>query len=139
MSKYIWLIRHGESQGNLERRVQGWDVSPNDMEFLRRQCVRGRARSAVAAKHMSLLHDLDVSIARWVDGWPGEEAQPYVCELAAQGVALLLPADEAHPSLLPAAGRGKLNCRDCSPERSTEPSIWTNLQKKRLHFKKTPN
>ncbi|GAB4542294.1 MAG: histidine phosphatase family protein [Anaerolineae bacterium] len=24
MSKYIWLIRHGESQGNLERRIQGW-------------------------------------------------------------------------------------------------------------------
>lgn len=24
MSKYVWLIRHGESQGNLEQRVQGW-------------------------------------------------------------------------------------------------------------------
>jgi broad specificity phosphatase PhoE len=28
MSKYIWLIRHGESQGNLERRIQGWTDYP---------------------------------------------------------------------------------------------------------------
>jgi broad specificity phosphatase PhoE len=28
MSKYIWLIRHGESQGNLERRIQGWSDYP---------------------------------------------------------------------------------------------------------------
>ena len=24
MSKYLWLIRHGESEGNMERRIQGW-------------------------------------------------------------------------------------------------------------------
>jgi probable phosphoglycerate mutase len=28
MSKFLWLIRHGESQGNLEQRIQGWDDSP---------------------------------------------------------------------------------------------------------------
>jgi broad specificity phosphatase PhoE len=28
MSRYLWLIRHGESQGNLERRVQGWADYP---------------------------------------------------------------------------------------------------------------
>jgi len=28
MSKYVWLIRHGESQGNMERRVQGWADYP---------------------------------------------------------------------------------------------------------------
>lgn len=28
MSKYIWLIRHSESQGNLERRIQGWKDYP---------------------------------------------------------------------------------------------------------------
>lgn len=28
MSKYIWLIRHGESQGNLENRIQGWSDYP---------------------------------------------------------------------------------------------------------------
>lgn len=28
MSKYIWLLRHGESQGNLERRIQGWTDYP---------------------------------------------------------------------------------------------------------------
>ena len=28
MSKYIWLVRHGESLGNLERRIQGWADYP---------------------------------------------------------------------------------------------------------------
>ena len=28
MSKFLWLVRHGESQGNLEQRIQGWDDSP---------------------------------------------------------------------------------------------------------------
>ena len=28
MSKYVWLIRHGESQGNLEGRIQGWADYP---------------------------------------------------------------------------------------------------------------
>jgi broad specificity phosphatase PhoE len=28
MSKYLWLIRHGESTGNLERRIQGWTDYP---------------------------------------------------------------------------------------------------------------
>jgi probable phosphoglycerate mutase len=28
MRKYVWLIRHGESQGNLERRIQGWSDYP---------------------------------------------------------------------------------------------------------------
>ena len=28
MSKYLWLIRHGESQGNLEGRIQGWADYP---------------------------------------------------------------------------------------------------------------
>ncbi len=27
-SKYIWLVRHSESQGNLERRIQGWKDYP---------------------------------------------------------------------------------------------------------------
>lgn len=28
MSKFLWLVRHGESRGNLEQRIQGWDDSP---------------------------------------------------------------------------------------------------------------
>lgn len=28
MSKFLWLVRHGESQGNLEQRIQGWDDAP---------------------------------------------------------------------------------------------------------------
>jgi broad specificity phosphatase PhoE len=28
MSKFLWLVRHGESAGNLEQRIQGWDDSP---------------------------------------------------------------------------------------------------------------
>jgi len=28
MSKQGWLVRHGEFQGNLERRIQGWPDYP---------------------------------------------------------------------------------------------------------------
>jgi probable phosphoglycerate mutase len=28
MSKFLWLIRHGESEGNLGQRIQGWEDSP---------------------------------------------------------------------------------------------------------------
>jgi broad specificity phosphatase PhoE len=39
MSKYIWLIRHGESLGNLERRIQGWADYPLT-ELGRQQALR---------------------------------------------------------------------------------------------------
>jgi broad specificity phosphatase PhoE len=39
MSKYLWLIRHGESQGNLEQRVQGWADYPLT-DLGRRQAAR---------------------------------------------------------------------------------------------------
>ena len=39
MNKYIWLIRHGESLGNLERRIQGWADYPLT-ELGRQQAVR---------------------------------------------------------------------------------------------------
>ncbi len=28
MSKFLWLVRHGESEGNLGQRIQGWEDSP---------------------------------------------------------------------------------------------------------------
>jgi broad specificity phosphatase PhoE len=45
MSKYLWLIRHGESQGNLERRVQGWADYPLT-DLGRRQATRLAERLA---------------------------------------------------------------------------------------------
>lgn len=45
MSKYLWLIRHGESQGNLERRVQGWADYPLT-ELGRQQALRLAERLA---------------------------------------------------------------------------------------------
>ncbi len=45
MSKYLWLVRHGESQGNLERRVQGWADYPLT-DLGRRQAVHLAERLA---------------------------------------------------------------------------------------------
>ena len=45
MSKYLWLIRHGESEGNLEGRIQGWDDYPLTNRG-RRQAARLAGRLA---------------------------------------------------------------------------------------------
>lgn len=45
MSKYLWLVRHSESQGNLERRIQGWADFPLT-RLGRRQAARTAERMA---------------------------------------------------------------------------------------------
>ena len=45
MSKYLWLIRHGESEGNLERRIQGWQDFP--------LTNRGRRQAARLAERLA--------------------------------------------------------------------------------------
>lgn len=45
MSKYIWLIRHGESEGNLEGRIQGWQDIP--------LTNRGRRQAARLAERLA--------------------------------------------------------------------------------------
>jgi broad specificity phosphatase PhoE len=45
MSKDLWLIRHGESQGNLEGRIQGWEDYPLS-KLGRRQALRLAERLA---------------------------------------------------------------------------------------------
>ncbi|HRV91254.1 MAG TPA: histidine phosphatase family protein [Anaerolineae bacterium] len=45
MSKYIWLIRHGESEGNLEGRIQGWQDFP--------LTNRGRRQAARLAERLA--------------------------------------------------------------------------------------
>jgi broad specificity phosphatase PhoE len=49
MSKYIWLVRHGESQGNLEGRIQGWSDYP--------LTELGRQQAARLAQHLVQLMD----------------------------------------------------------------------------------
>jgi broad specificity phosphatase PhoE len=46
MRKYIWLIRHGESQGNLEQRIQGWADYP--------LTDQGRHQAAQLAERLAL-------------------------------------------------------------------------------------
>jgi probable phosphoglycerate mutase len=62
MSKYVWLIRHGESQGNLEGRIQGWADYP--------LTDRGRRQAAQLAERL----------ARWTASRWGEGA---ICSLVA--------------------------------------------------------
>lgn len=45
MGKDLWLIRHGESQGNVERRIQGWEDYPLS-KLGRRQAARLAERLA---------------------------------------------------------------------------------------------
>lgn len=45
MSKYLWLIRHGESGGNVERRIQGWSDFP--------LTNRGRRQAARLAERLA--------------------------------------------------------------------------------------
>lgn len=49
MSKYLWLIRHGESEGNLQRRIQGWQDFPLTNRG-RRQAARLAERLAEEAE-----------------------------------------------------------------------------------------
>jgi broad specificity phosphatase PhoE len=55
MSKYLWLIRHGESQGNLEGRIQGWADYP--------LTDRGRWQAARLAERLA-----HWTASRWGEG-----------------------------------------------------------------------
>lgn len=82
MSKYLWLIRHGESQGNLERRIQGWaDYPLTDL---------GRWQAGRLAERMAQLVE-----SRWGEG-PIHELVASPLQRAAEtaqiiGDALALP------------------------------------------------
>ncbi|MCB0211913.1 MAG: histidine phosphatase family protein [Anaerolineae bacterium] len=54
MSKYLWLIRHGESEGNLGGRIQGWQDFPLTNRG-RRQAARLAERLAEEAAIESII------------------------------------------------------------------------------------
>jgi len=62
MSKYIWLVRHGESQGNLEGRIQGWSDYP--------LTELGRQQAAHLARRLAQLMDPESPAASYPQmGW----------------------------------------------------------------------
>jgi broad specificity phosphatase PhoE len=63
MSKFLWLVRHGESQGNLEQRIQGSDDSP--LTDLGRQQARLVAARLVQETQLSEI--ISSSLSRAVE------------------------------------------------------------------------
>jgi broad specificity phosphatase PhoE len=65
MNRYIWLIRHGESLGNLERRIQGWSDYP--------LTELGREQAARLARRLAQLMDPDSPTGDYAQmGWGGQ-------------------------------------------------------------------
>lgn len=53
MNKYLWLIRHGESQGNAELRVQGWHDYPlTSLGEQQAECLAVRLTREKNIKHI---------------------------------------------------------------------------------------
>ncbi|MFH1143898.1 MAG: M28 family peptidase [Candidatus Eisenbacteria bacterium] len=103
----VGRLRSGGSDGDSVRLIDGLsEVRGAARDWKQAQMLGMEQRTArIPEVRLGLLQDLHVSMIRWPESTPPDEAREYLAALCREGVVSLIAPDTAWVSLLPSGGK----------------------------------